>query len=403
MGLFSSFIGKIIGKGSKQSPKNASASVLSLAPASGNFTGSAETNAVYQTCISASARISAKVQASLYLGEKEVNDRKELMSLLNLRPNKVQSSVNFWKQFWFNFYKNNMAIIYIQKKRSQIGTPIEALWVIDPTSSTFSYGNADDGTPVFSFRLNAEKITCFEEDLIILARNTSAENPYVTNNKALRNNLMLIDKNFEGLEKTINTARTLRFIAQSVTPLKDDVIKKRQAFFNNSINEANGSLAYIDGAQSVQQITNDQGWTGTDDVQHFEDQIYDWFGIPKSIVNGSATDDVYQSYVEETIEPAMMELEQELTYKLFTTREIQGGRHIRMDTMDLFTASLSHRTAAVNALISSGKYRSNEIRGLLGLTKLPDEEDEIINRIDRIDSKKGEDNDGNQGEQDEPQ
>jgi len=112
--------------------------------------------------------------------------------------------------------------------------------------------------------------------------------------------------------------------------------------------------------------------------------IYAYFGTSEKIVNGTASDDDYNNWAEVTIDPFAMEVGLELSLKLLRPGAISRGRRIVFDTTYLFTASQDHRIKAGNILINSGKYTPNEIRKLIGMPPLDEEDNEMIERIDRV-------------------
>ena len=56
--------------------------------------------------------------------------------------------------------------------------------------------------------------------------------------------------------------------------------------------------------------------------------VYNYFGITESIINNKATEVEYQPLVKNKFDPLALQIEQELTSKLFTQREIEFGNKI---------------------------------------------------------------------------
>lgn len=389
MGLFSLILSRLSGKGrTGKTVQDARTTVLDPFGFPGDADGSA--NATYMSCIDFYSRVMSKISPRITLKSTPTRDMPNLQHILEVQPNPLQNGVSFWKQFYACYFQKEVAVIWIDRDLSQVDVDrqVRNLWVIDPTSTNFRIGTAGTNAttePVFSFVLGDRQIQCLREDLAILVRNPTVSNPFVSHSRALQQALNVIDRNFRGLEKTIATANVIRFIATSPRVMNEEDLRKRQDAVNAQLRttDANG-IFYIDGAQNIQQVNSAPGWNGTQAIEPFISQIYEYFGVSKEIVSNMAEDDQYNNWVETSVEPTTKELGIELTNQLFPRKSIATGRRVFFDTNYLFTASQSHRISAGTLLINSGRYHPNEIRRLAGVAPLPEEEDGIIERIDRV-------------------
>jgi len=393
-GLFSKIKSFLIGD-KNESVSRQQSRLLAVDPFAIGSTANKKANTVVASCRNVYSRVVSKLYPQIIYDKKEILELPNIRYKLKYAPNQIQNGVNFWKQVAVSYFEENIAIIYIEKdiREVSLDKSIKAFWLIDPTDSRFKMSMLDDDSKrmFFTFFLGAREINCYSDDLIVLAREPSVENPFITYCDPLAKIVSTIDANFKGLEKTIKNANVIRFLATSPTLLSDVTRKQRQTEMNDLISsvEANGAL-YVDGAASVVPINQTTGWTSTSALEPFIKQIYGYYGVSQAIVDGTASDDEYNNWVETSIEPFTNELACELTLKLLPRKSIATGRKIVVDTSRLFTASQAHRISIGQQIISSGRYYPNEIRSLLGADLLPEEDNTIIDRIDRIDSTKGE-------------
>ena len=374
-----------------------SGSVIAMNPFGHPGDADGRANSIYCSCIDTFARVFSKIVPEIRQKDVKVTDMPNIQKLISMKPNPTQNAINFWKQVARGYMEQNIAVIYIQRDLRAIkdDNSVVALWVIDVARNNFNILSTGKGATTrlnFSFDLNGQTIYADADDLVILVRSPTVENPFSTVNTALRNTLELINDNFTGLKKTIKSANVIRFIATTARPMSKDEIKKRQQEISEIISsvDSNGAL-YVDSANTITPINSSAGWTGTEQVLPFMNNIYAYFGTSERIVNGTASDDDYNNWAEVTLEPFAMEVGLELSLKLLRPGAIARGREIVFDTNCLFTASQDHRIKAGTLLINSGRYRPNEIRRLIGLPLLDEEEDTLINRIDRVDADEGED------------
>lgn len=393
MSLWNRLLGKFV-KG-KENVQNKDAFVVSFDPFNSDYSALKECNATYMSCISTYANAISKIKPALYFKDDVCPDH--INYVLGNTANKSQSSVNFWKQSIVSYFENNLAAIYLDWDYSGPKRTLKGVWAIDVSDAFFELLDFS-GTLYFSFRLDSKKVYAPMEDMVVLVNIPSTKNPFITHSEALTNLVNAIDANFKGLTKALEMANVVRFIATANTVLPEPTIKQRQKKFSEMMNSiGSDGVFYTDNAQSMIQVTNQAKWASADDIKEFKGEIYDYFHVSQSIVNGTADDETINSWVELYVEPILQEIEQELTEKLLTQRERDFGNAIKINTSEMFTASVSHRIELGTALVTSGVFHPNEFRKIVGLRPLPKEEDELIKRIDRVDST------SNGGQQNKPQ
>ena len=348
-------------------------------------------NSTYSACVNFYGGVISKLSPILSRNFKEVRDYPNLKYLLEFQPNRIQTSANFMKQIAVSYFSLNIAVIYIERdwRGETPDKQIKNLWLIDVTDTNFQVCSrqisVDQNEIFFSFMLNGKTMTANLNELIILTRSPSVQNPYFNENDPIKRTIQIINQNYHGIEKAILNANVIRFLATSPTILDESKAVARQTILNDRLKHvtANGAL-YVDGAQTITPIPSTPSYQGSELVKPLNESVYEYFGLNAQIINGSCTDDQLNNLIETQIEPMTHEFEVELTVKLLAREAIAKGLRIVVDTSRLFTTSHQHRIQSAQVLIASGKFKPNEIRKLVGIELLPESDDGFINRIDRI-------------------
>ena len=390
MGIWSNLVKIFTGKKNNQAVGSSFQTLITLNPFGADTKANEKANATYESCISLYVRVLSKLKPMVFFEKNQDKEYPNIDYLLRFQPNPTQNAINFWRQVIDSYYTSNLAFIWIDRdlRKLKLDEQVRALYALDIADVNFQVA-VDETTsaPVetFLFNLNGVQKAVKADDMIVLARRPTIGNPYASNNEALKKIVQLVEDNFTGLTKSIKEAGIVRFIATSTRVLSDDQRKERQDRLNKLISEvgANGAL-YSDASEGIVPINSNNAWTGTDKVTPFIEQIYTYFGVSKSIVEGTATDDQYNNWVETSVDPFADELGVELSLKLLSRKAISGGRKIVVDTRYLFTASQAHRLQAGQLLVQSGYYYTNDIRRLAGVDPLPPEENILIKRLDRL-------------------
>ncbi len=382
MGLWAKIVKAFSGK---QPAENKHTNILSYGTLR-STTEDASENGTYMAAIHKYADTISKLRPELiYKGDRYRDSALERK--LRIQPNPAMNASLFYKTVATSYYEENIAVIWVQFDGKG---KVAALWPLDVTSGLFQL--AQSGASVaFEFSIEGKTYHSTMEDTIVLVRQPTVENPYVTHDEALQNVINVLNKNYEGLAQSLQNANVAKFIATSTAPLAPATIAQRQAEIESMLNNmgANG-VAYVDGSNSLTPVnSNSYKWQSSDEIGEMRKEILQYFNINDKVLDGSASDEEMHTWIEQSIEPFTYELECELTRVLLTEREIEVGNLITCPTDSLYSASFSHREKQAAALISSGVYKPNEIRRLLGCEPLPEEEGEqIVNRIDRVDAAK---------------
>lgn len=110
------------------------------------------------------------------------------------------------------------------------------------------------------------------------------------------------------------------------------------------------------------------------------DRIYSFFNTNKHIVQSDWNEDQWTAYYEAEIEPVAIQFGNELTTKLFSSRERGCGNYITYESSNLQCASMNTKLA-FQAMVDRGAMLPNEWRAILNLAQI-EGGDKPIRRLD---------------------
>lgn len=341
-----------------------------------------EFNATFMSAVNAHARHVSKIKPEVYLNDEPTKNKKYLNRILNLRPNPVMTAPQLWKIVATNYFRDNLAILYLEWDYDDFKEPLKNLWPLDFDKNSLEF-RSYNGELTLRFRLEGEERYASAEDLILLVREADASNVLGSRSPAINETLRVIKTSYEGIEQAIKMSAFIRFIVNSTTPLKDEVKEQKAKKFAEDYLTAGKShgVIYTDSASQVTKVESTGKYANADDMKYLKEDIYEYLGITSAVITGKYTEDEFQSYYETSIEPLLVEIESELTVKLFTQSEIEKGNNVRITSSRLQNASLNTRIKIAQLLMKMPIVKPNQITELLYLAKLEngDKEYAVLN------------------------
>lgn len=364
MGAIGNLFNSLFGR-KKAKPSGNKLTNLNIFSPSFNSEAKAELNSTFVSAVNAHARHLSKIQPKCYLKDGPADSRKYMDRILSLSPNPVQNGAQFWKAIAKSYYYNNLVMIYPIWDYSIYKEPLRELWPIDTVDNNVQIATTPEGKVAVRFFINGKEYYDLVENLIILQRETDVSQIFTGRSKAIDATLKVLQTSYEGLDQAVRMSQYIRFIIMSSTNLSDTVIEERQKKASERIYNNKDGITYLSGGDELKEVTSNGKWPLSPELANFKNDIHEYLGITPEIVKGKFSEDEWQAYQESSIEPFCIELEQELTRKLFSAQEIERGNSIRVDMDPLQTASMATRIKIATAMMSLPVVVPNNIARLL--------------------------------------
>jgi HK97 family phage portal protein len=382
-GFFSRLIHRI------QPPRQTTqAEVLSGGPAVFSpFSGNAYESDIYRAAVDAIARNAAKLKPAHVItsadGRKDGDNA--LNYILSVRPNPYMSTYDTLYKLTTHYYLYNNAFAWLQKDTRG---NLAAVWPVRPQS--LQYVTDESGTLYAALVLaDGRKLTLPYSELFTARRFYNSNDLLGDTNTAILPTLDLAHVQSEGMENAIKSSATIRGILKITGHLNDELLKKRKdAFVADYLSATNsGGVAAIDGQMDYQPLENAPLSIDDKQLAAVKSKIYEYLGISEPIVNSTYTEDQYSAFYESVLEPLALQFSQELTDKLFTTREQAFGNQIILEGSRMMFASNASKTTMLKDILPLGLFTINEAREILNLPPVEDG-DKRLQTLNVVDANK---------------
>lgn len=222
-------------------------------------------------------------------------------------------------------------------------------------------------------------------------------------NGTLDETMDLISIQKQGIKEAIKSTNSYKFMATSSNFALQADLEKDQLNFSerNFSKEAKGGkvLLFPNTYKDIKQIDIKPYTPDKDQMDLIEQNVYDYFGVNKDILQNKAVGDSWTAFYEGAVEPFAIQFSETMTSALYSEREIAFGAEVACTTNRVQYMSFTDKKAYVEGGLDRGILTINEAREVYNLPPLPPEQgDRFVARgeyyfIQEENPKEGEDND----------
>lgn len=282
------------------------------------------------------------------------------------RPNPHMNMFDFLYKVMAQREETNNAFIYC--KFDDMGN-LEALYPIN--ASRVELLETNDGTLYarFSFRVGKQVIIPYSE-LIHIRKHFNKNDFYGEGNETCLNpTLEVINTTNQGIVNAIKNSAVLKGLLEFRQILKEEDIKSQvDKFIANYMTINNqGGVAATDPRYNYRELKTEPYVPNKAQMDYTKDRIYSYFGVNENIIQSKFTEDEWNAYYENTVEPVAIQLSLEFTEKIFSNREKGHGNEIVFEANRLQYASASTKISLVRDLAPLGIFTINEAREIFNL------------------------------------
>lgn len=253
-------------------------------------------------------------------------------------------------------YGNSYA--YIKKERNQV----KSLHYIDNTYVSI-IENAD---PIFKdVKINVYGTDYKYYDFISMARNTGNGidgNGLINNNKEL---ITLAYKTLKFQKNNVETGGIKKGVVKSTKKLQPEALDAlKKAWRNLYGKDSTENCIVLNDGLDYKELANTAVEMQLDELsKNIKDQICSLLKVPLSVLDGTATENVYQNFIKLTIIPIINAFEAALNQTLLLERE-KSAFYFVIDTKELLKGDIEKRYKAYEIGIKNGFLQRDEARYL---------------------------------------
>lgn len=299
-----------------------------------------------------------------------VND--SFQYVLTVRTNKYQGPQVFWTQMITNYLVTNNA--FAMPEWNDNGT-LAALYVLPFTQ--FEFLQDENGKLIIIFNSNSD-YSFYYDDIIHLQRFPG--NKGGASKQATGNYVTMVNTMQNQAVKDSETSGRVSALLQVKSQLKMSDMKKKLEEFKDTFQTAENTtgMGMIGAEYDVHDLNLKMNPLNTQLLTDITKQLYNYFGPSYEIINGTAGELEYEQFIDNKAKPIIFQIQEELTYKLFSMKEVSFFNKIQAELIDLEISTLSAKTAFYKEMVYGTIMTRNEIRRRLGMPKGPAELDKFL-------------------------
>ena len=335
------------------------------------YSGNIYANETCRACIRTLAEHTSKANA-------RCADDAKLEKLLQFRPNIYMNGKDFLYKVRTRLELDNVSFIYIN--RDDTGNVL-SLYPM-PQAQTEAVESA--GRLYIKFKWgNGANLTASWDDLAVLRKDYNDSDIYGDSNSAINTSLSLMDTTAQGMsnaiKSTANLKGLLKFTKGMVKP--EDVKKAKDSFVADYLAMSNESgIAAVDATMDYVPIKLEPLIANYKNIEELRFNIYRYFGVNEDAIQSKLVGDTWEAFYEAQIEPFLIALGLELTYKIYSDRERGYGNAIIFESNRMQAMSMTSKLALVQ-LVDRGALTPNEWREVLNLGPI-EGGDQPVRRLD---------------------
>ena len=368
------------------------------------FSDNKEFNYTYVNTANRLAKHAAKMRYAVKNETTEKTNFKYLDRILNYSPNPIQTAYSMWYSFYYDYYFGGIGILYIEWDYYSFPMRIKRIWPISPKD--IQKTKVYNSELYLQFSLNGEVKVDNIDSFVVMVRKPTSDDIMNVNDPSLKAVMSILATNDEGTIKAINNSNAIRFLVSTNSRLNEKMKTDNQAKFDERVSNANQVL-YLDGAEHIVQVNSQGKYVETQGVESYRKEILRSFGVNDKFLDSTYTENDWQAIHEGVFEPLQIAVQQELTNKIFSTREFEYGNRIVVEINRLQTASLETRRKIAEVYVKLPTIIPNVVCDLMYLprSKNGDKEVQSLNFVNanKVDNYQGvgsdnKDKDENNGE-----
>lgn len=326
-----------------------------------------------RSCVDSIARHVSKLRPMHIISNDEgrvPQTTSDINMLLSRRPNEFMTASEFLYKLTAQMLLYGNSFVYIKKQNNYI----TGFYPLNFASCELkSYKN--DLYLQFTFR-GGKKETIPYSDIIHLRRNFTSDDILGQGaDNALKEALSNLHKARMSIANKVENSGRISGILKlagnvSAANWYDNAVAWVKRF--KSYSSETAGIAALDSSTDFIPVNSPVESADDAQLQFLQNEIYSYFGVGKSIIEGNYTESEWQSFYESIIDPLQLQLSQEFTHKIFNSKQISDGNYIDFSSNRLSYASTENKIAMVKELASIGILTSNEAREIFDLPPVSD-------------------------------
>jgi hypothetical protein len=218
-----------------------------------------------------------------------------------------------------------------------------------------------------------QKLTAGWDDLLVLRKHYNESDIFGDSNNAITTSLQLLDTTGQGMANAIKSTANLRGILKSTKAMlsDDDIKRQKDRFVADYLSLENSSgIAMLDSTVDFKPVDVKPEIATYEHIGQLRENIYRYFGVSEDAIQGKLFGDSWEAFYDSAIEPFLIALGLELTYKIYTDRQRGFGNEVVFESSRMQYMSMDNKLKLIQ-LVDRKTMLPNELRAILNLPPVP--------------------------------
>jgi HK97 family phage portal protein len=340
---------------------------------------------IVQNCIDVIATVCSKLQPKhIYTNAQNLQQipKSSINRLFKFAPNKLMTTSEFIEKcIWLLFFNYNVFIFptyeaYIDGAGNQ-RTYYTGFYPLNPIQVDFLQDPANNFYIKFHFN-NGEYYTLPYLDIIHIRKKYSVSDVMgggqngQPDNAALLKTLEINDTVLQGIAAAVKSTLNIRGILKINTMMDSPDQQKERKRLEDAINNGESGILPIDIKGDYTPLTVDPKLIDKNTIEFLQNKVLNWYHVSLEILSGNYTDEEYQAFYEQALEPILVRFGQAFSKCLFSQRELDVGNEIVFYQKDMMYLSTKSKLDLLNIAGAQGLLTDNQKLAILGYPPLMD-------------------------------
>lgn len=356
--------------------KNTFKLINGYSPIYTTYNGGLYEMALTRTCIDKIATQCSKLNPVI---NSKKNAYKDIQNILQNKPNRLMTTQQFiYRLATILLTENNAFIVPIYKDK--YGITISGYYPVRADGSRIvNYKGID----YLIYKINNEEY-CIEYERVGHLRRMYYKKEYMgENNSALDSTMDLINTQEQGIKEGVKSGAMIRFLAKLTNVINDeDLIKEQKRIKDNQLSvENNGGVLIFDNKYSdIKQVDSKPFIVDKDNMDIIKNNVFDYFHCSEQIIQNTASEDQWNLFYEDTIEPIAIQISQVLTNMIIKNEDIKKDIKVYLESTKLQFISNTTKLNVSQQLFDRGILSINQVMEIWNLPKVEDGDKRYIRK-----------------------
>ena len=299
---------------------------------------------------------------------------KDLNIILQYRPNRLMTTQQFlYRLVTILLVENNAYIVPIFE--NSMSMKITGFY---PARAEGSRVIEYNGKNYLIYKIKDTEYAIEYEYVGVLRRHYYKKEYLGESNDALQSTMDLIDTQEQGIKSGIKSGAMIRFLARLGVVQNNESIRKEQQRLKDeqlSVENNGGILIFDNKYVDIQKVDSKPFIIDKDQMDLIKQNVFDYFHISEQILQNTASEDQWNLFYEDVVEPIAIQVSQVLTNMIVRAEDIAKGINVVLESTKLQFISNTTKLNVSQQLFDRGILSTNQVMDIWNLPHVPDDED----------------------------